>query len=330
MAFSSGKDSICLEDILSVTTEAEILAYYLGIYKIPILICSPLRQDNHPSFSIYSTDGKKCFYKDFSTKEGGNTFSLLGKMWNLPYLEVLKKIYSDYHNFKNKVNIANTSICNVKSIQTLNKNSELLCKVRKWKDYDLQYWDDYGISLDWLKFANVYPISHKIIIKNGCKYIFNADKHAYAYVEHKEGNTTIKIYQPFNKDGYKWSSKHDASVISLWTKIPKEGNTLCICASLKDALCLWSNTGIPSIALQGEGYCMSNTAINNLKSRFKNIFVLFDNDKAGIEDGKILSKNTGFINLVLPQFDGGKDISDLFKIKKKEDFLKIILPLFKQ
>lgn len=329
MAFSNGKDSICLEDILTITTEADILSYYLGIDKIPTLICSPLRQDNHPSFSIYSLDGKKCFYRDFSTKEGGTTFSLLGKLWNLPYVDTLRKIYNDYKNFNSNISIKECNLCKVKSIQTINKNNQLHCKIRDWEEYDLAYWLSYGVSLEWLKFANVFPISHKIIIKNNQKYIFTADKYAYAYVEFKEGNTTIKIYQPFNKDGYKWSSKHDGSVISLWTKVPKEGNKICICASLKDALCLWANTGIPAIALQGEGYCMSETAINNLKSRFKNIYVLFDNDKAGIEDSEILSSNTGFINLTLPQFEGGKDISDLYKSKTKEEFLKIILPLFK-
>ena len=328
MAFSSGRDTISLEDVLDKTTEANILSYYLGINKIPILICSPLRHEKHPSFGIYSTDGVKCFYKDFSTKDCGTTFSLLGKMWNLPYTKVLRKIYNDLINFNGGVSVKGTPLKGVKSISTLNSNSILQCKTREWRDYDIEYWKQYGVSLAWLKYADVYPISHKIIIKNNQKYILNADKYAYVFVENKEGNTTIKIYQPYNKDGYKWASKHDGSVISLYTKIPKTGDKLCICASLKDALCLWSNIGIPSIALQGEGYCMSNTAIEDLKSRFKNIYILFDNDKAGIEDAKSLSETTGFTNIELPHFYGGKDVSDLYKSKGKKEFIKIIKSLF--
>ena len=158
--------------------------------------------------------------------------------------------------------------------------------------------------------------------------MFGADRYAYAYVEHKEGKVTLKIYQPFNKDGYKWSNKHDTSVISLWTKVPEYGEKICICSSLKDALCLWINTGIPALAIQGEGYKMSDTAISELKRRYKQVFILFDNDEAGLIDGEKLSASTGCTNIVLPKFEGGKDISDAFKILGKEKWLELIIPLF--
>ena len=159
--------------------------------------------------------------------------------------------------------------------------------------------------------------------------VFPADKYAYAYVEYKEGKVTLKIYQPFNKQGYKWSNRHDRSVISLWTKVPEMGDKLCVCASMKDALCLWANTGIPAIATQGEGYGISDTAVNELKRRYKQVYILLDNDEAGLIDGEKLAASTGFTNIVLPQFDGGKDVSDLYYIlRDKEKFREIILSLF--
>ena len=159
--------------------------------------------------------------------------------------------------------------------------------------------------------------------------MFGADRYAYAYVEHKEGKVTLKIYQPKNTKGYKWSNKHDKSVISLWTKIPEYGDKVCICSSLKDALCLWSNLGIPALSIQGQGYHMSHTAVNELKRRYKEVFILLDNDKAGLIDGEKLSVSTGFTNIVLPHFEGGKDVSDLYKtIGDKEQFREIILSLF--
>jgi hypothetical protein len=53
-----------------------------------------------------------------------------------------------------------------------------------------------------------------------------------------------------------------------------------------------------------------------------------DNDEPGLKDAQKLSEETGFTNIVLPQFDEGKDISDLFKAKGKEEFIRIIKPLF--
>ena len=208
---------------------------------------------------------------------------------------------------------------------------DLQVRVREWRDYDIEYWASYGVSLKWLKYADVYPISHKIVITtDNQRYVFGAQKYAYAYVERKDGKVTIKVYQPLSPDPrHKWSNKHDRSVISLWTKVPKRGDKIVICSSLKDALCLWANTGIPAIAVQGEGYNMSESAINSLKERYKNIYILFDNDNAGLIDGLSLAQKTGFNNIQIPQFVGGKDVSDYYKVMGKETFTTLFTNLLK-
>lgn len=331
MAISKGKNSISIEEVSSLISDIDIVAYYLNITTIPILINSPLRPDNNPSFRLFSPDGKTIIYKDFSTRESGGVYQLLSKMWNLSMEETLIKVKKDVMNLKTlNSNVVISTNRGKTKINKINNNESIIqCKLRHWKAYDLEYWESFGINKEWLNLAHVYPISHKIVTKDSRKYIFKADKYAYVYIERKEGKTTIKIYQPFNTQGFKWCSKHDASVISLWTLLPEEGDTVCICASLKDALCLWANTGINSIALQGEGYAMSNTAINELKQRFKNIYICFDNDEPGIEDSNKLSELTGFKQIILPQFEGGKDISDYYKaLNNKQLFKENILKLF--
>lgn len=327
MGFSKGNPSITLNDILNKVSEAEILSFYLGVNKIPCVINSPLREDRHPSFSLYSKDGNKIYYKDFSSGDRGGTFELLSKLWNLSFKEVLLKINREVFNSNISVYKSNPSSIN---IEHLNKSKilDLKCTIRDWEEYDIEYWESYGVTLKWLKYAEVYPISHIFIIKENNTFVFKADKYAYTYVERKEGKITLKIYQPFNKNGYKWSNKHDHSVISLWTKIPEFGEKLCICSSLKDALCLWNNTGIPSIAVQGEGYNISNTALNVLKNRFKNIYILFDSDEAGIKNSTKLSERTGFKLLLLPKTEKGKDISDIYHFYGKiylQDLIKNLI-----
>lgn len=330
MAFSTGKDSVSFEDIKSKVSDADLVAYYLGVTEIPCFIHSPLRQDNNPSFGLYSKDGNKICWTDLATKEGGGIYDLLSLMWHVSYKEVLIRIQKDIKKFSNGASVSTYTPCTVRDVAYHQSNSDLQCKTREWRQYDVDYWSSYGVPLEWLKYAEVYPISHKIVITNGKRYVFGADKLAYAFVERKEGKITLKIYQPLSKDKKrKWSNKHDKSVISLWTKIPERGNKVCICSSLKDALCLWSNTGIPALAVQGEGYSISDTAISELKRRYKNIFILFDNDEAGLEDGKKLAKSTGFINVVLPKFNEGKDVSDLYKSVGREKFLETINGLFK-
>lgn len=323
---SKGRKSEEYIDISNIS-EANIAAYYLGISSIPCLINSPLRDDAKPSFSLYSNDGINVGYIDFSTRECGDIIDLLSKLWNCSYIDAIKRVKNDLGD-----NIAlgvSTKGKYNRRITIRTSAIDLQCRVREWKDFDDDYWSSYGISRDWLKYADVYPISHKIIVKDNMNFAFKADKYAYAFVEFKEGRTTLKIYQPFNTRGFKWANRHDRSVISLWTKVPSSGDRVCICSSLKDALCLWANTGIPSLAIQGEGYGMSDTAVNELKRRFVKVYILLDNDKAGLKDAEILASKTGFINVVLPQFEGGKDVSDYYKVlNNKEKFRQTILNLF--
>lgn len=333
MGLSIGEYCVPLEDILYKVNETDILNHYFNISTLPVVINSPLRVDHSPSFGIYINNNNRIHYTDFATGDKGNLFDLLMKYFSLSYNAVLVKI-------KNELPSINKS--DSKDITYLNKNnnrtykehkqhreSKIECKIRKWRDYDINYWKSFGISLEWLKYAEVYPVSYTILTKNNKRYVFPADKYAYSYIERKEGKITMKIYQPYNKNGFKWCSKHNKSVISLWTKIPETGDKVCICSSVKDALCLSCQTGIPAIAIQGEGYSISNTAIKELRRRFNNVYILLDNDKTGLRDGVILSIRTGFKNVVLPKVNDAKDISDLYKsLQNPEEFKRIILNLF--
>lgn len=324
MAFSKGTSNVTLDDITGIVSEFDILHHYFNVSNVPCIISSPLRMDTKPSFGLYTLDGKKVYWKDLARNTSGGLWDLLGEYWELSYSATLEKVYNDLP--KISTTYAKGEIIKNQTITHYNEDTDLQCKIRDWKPYDVEFWASFGVPLEWLKYAEIYPISHKIVIKRSIRYVFAAEKYAYAYVERKEGNVTLKIYQPFSTT-YKWSNKHDRSVISLWTKVPKTGNQIIICASMKDALCCWANTGIPCIAIQGEGYGISNTAISKLKSRYKEIYILLDNDEAGVFDSEKLAESTGFTNLVLPDY-GAKDISDLFKLLKDVNkFKEVILNL---
>ena len=328
MAFSTGKNSVSFDEIKGKVTDADLVFRYLGVTKIPCFICSPLRKDKRPSFGLYSRDGEKIHWIDLATREGGGMYDLLSLMWHCDYKEVLTRIQKDITGPTQGATVTSTPLT-IKDMSTYQNNNDLQCRVRKWRKYDIDYWASYGVPLEWLEYAEVYPISHKIVISNGKKYVFNADKLAYAFVEHKEGKVTLKIYQPLSENPqYKWSNKHDRSVISLWTKVPEKGEKLVICSSLKDALCLWANTGIPALALQGEGYSISDTAISELKRRYKKIIISYDGDAAGILDAKKLSEKTGFIYRNSPIIGEAKDWSDIYKIYGKKRFLEEVKKAF--
>lgn len=318
-----------VQEVMDRVSEFDILYHYFGIKFVPAVVNSPLRKDSNPSFGVFSPDGKKVYYHDFATGEHGDVYKLMQKYYHRSFIDIIYKINRDIGKF---IKLGNFGCCDSKSnnnkVSVLPKGkSDIRVKIREWQDYDIDYWKSYGISLKWLKYAEVYPVGYKIVYKDDARYVFKADKYAYVFVERKERKTTLKVYQPFNKKGFKWSNKNDKSVVGLWTKIPETGDKLVICSSLKDALCLWSNTFIPCIYVQSETTDLSETAKNILRKRFSNIYILFDNDEPGLIDGENLSRKTGFTNIVLPKFIGGKDISDLYKTVGKKNFLQIVLPL---
>lgn len=220
---------------------------------------------------------------------------------------------------RKKIRITDTnSVCQIRS------------QMRKWEEYDFRYWESYGVPRRWLLHADIYPISH-IFIVSGTGYIrtVKADKYAYTFIERKDGICTEKVYQPFNKEGMKWRSGHDSSVWDLWTKLPPRGERCIITSSRKDALCIWANSGIPSVSLQGEGYGVKPQVMEELKGRFNKVYVLYDNDlhkeeNYGRIDGKKLADEYGIIQIEIPDMYMCKDISDLYKKYGRGTVVKVL------
>ena len=78
----ASRPTISRKEIIEKVSEADIIGYYLGITSIPTLINSPFRQDDNPSFSLYSPNGKDVNYKDHATGETGGCMTLLMRLWN--------------------------------------------------------------------------------------------------------------------------------------------------------------------------------------------------------------------------------------------------------
>ena len=319
-----GSDSTSIEKVNDLYSDFDIAHKYLGITCVPEVINSPLRQDNNPSLGLFiNNKTNSLWFKDFGSGEKGSLYDLLAKMWNVSkdkvYDRILKDMPAPAPMRKHGVKVYRKSAGKVE------------VRVREWRDYDIAYWDSYGISLPWLKFGEIYPISHIILTKNGHSYPIPAEKYAYVYVERKDGIVSFKIYQPYSKE-YKWMSKHDSSVWDLWTKIPEKGDKLIITSSRKDALAIWSNTGIPALSLQGEGYIPKEHVVQQLKDRYNKVYVLYDNDFQSEENhgrmyGKMIAERFNVTQIEIPEKWESKDPSDLVKNHGREVLREVIYEL---
>ena len=318
--FGKGSPALDKDSVLSDIKDIDLLMMYFNqVTEVPQVISSPLRKDEHPSFRVYSPDGERIRWYDYVTGESGGMLDLLQRYWGVSFPEVLDRISRDTRSLRTGIPLSKSPSRRKLTVRGVNSTCQVRSTRREWKDYDFEYWQSYGVPKNWLLTADIYPVSYIFIISDsGYVRTIKADEYAYTFIERKDGVCSEKIYQPFNKQGMKWRSGHDSSVWDLWTKLPPRGGKCIITSSRKDALCIWANTGIPSVSLQSETVGVKPQVMEELKGRFDKVFVLYDNDMTGEEnygriDGRKLSEKFGITQIEIPDAYGCKDISDLYK-----------------
>lgn len=330
---SKGRPALDKDSVLSEVSDIDLLArYFPKVTEIPMVISSPLRRDVHPSFRFYSPDGSRIRWYDYVTGESGGMIDLLQRVLNVGFNDLLAIIKEEIKPLRiNNVRQSSKKI----RITGTDTSCQIRSQMRKWEEYDFKYWESYGVPRRWLLKADIYPISHIFVISNtGYIRTVVADKYAYTFVERKDGVCSEKVYQPYNQFGMKWRSGHDSSVWDLWTKLPPRGERCIITSSRKDALCIWANSGIPSVSLQGEAIGVKPQVMEELKGRFNEVFVLYDNDLKGEQnygriDGKRLAEKFGITQIEIPDMYMCKDISDLYKKYGRGIVVKVLTQLCK-
>lgn len=332
------------EDILELISEIDIFNYYLGCVPTKP-INSPLREDKNPSFNLFHSDKYgKILYKDFATGEVGDCFVLVKRLFNLATKnDAFNKVAEDFYLTQFRTNSGSISpsttekkVPERKKVKfKKNQRLRISVRIRPWKIRDKEFWmDKYGLNKTQLEYCGVYPISHYFI--NG--YCTEAKNRSYAFLEEKDGIQTFKIYQPYADKEEKWINNNDYSTWELWTQMPQKGHTLIITSSRKDAMViksLFNSQKITSCSLQSEGVNPKESVVNELKGRFKHIYVLYDNDfnskiNRGRIAGKKLCDQTGFSQIEIPDGCYVKDPSDYVDEYDGESLRRLIIGLIRQ
>ena len=85
------------DEILGRINCLDIFAYYIGKdFKYGRAMCSPLRKDKSPSFTIFKHNSGKFFFKDFSTGDTGDCFTFLTKMFGIKRFDTYRLVDNDF------------------------------------------------------------------------------------------------------------------------------------------------------------------------------------------------------------------------------------------
>lgn len=301
-------DNITLDWILSKVTEYDIYAKYIGQFKVGMIYNSPFRKDKNPSFGIYySKRTKQLLFKDHGTGECGNVIKFVS-------LFTGKTEYSDIlSDIVDKLNITNNTKL-VSSKQYIPSTETVIGIVRQeFTDVDINYWKQFNISINTLKKFNVNSI--KYYLCNGIvKGTYKRENPMYAYKVYNN----FKIYRPLADKYTKWRNNLTDYDIQGYEQLPQKGDILFITKSMKDVMCL-HEMGYPAVSPSSESTFLPKDVLEQLKTRFKRIIILFDRDVAGVKRSRKLSRETGLEAMFINKKFKAKDVSDAVKANSFEE-----------
>lgn len=301
-------NNITLNWILSKVTEYDIYAKYIGQFKVGMIYNSPFRKDKNPSFGIYySKRTKQLLFKDHGTGECGNVIKFVSLFTGkTEYNDILSDIVD-------KLNITNNTKL-VSSKQYIPPTETVIGVVRQeFTDVDINYWKQFNISINTLKKFNVNSI--KYYLCNGIvKGTYKRENPMYAYKVYNN----FKIYRPLADKYTKWRNNLTDYDIQGYEQLPQKGDILFITKSMKDVMCL-HEMGYPAVSPSSESTFLPKDVLEQLKTRFKRIIILFDRDTSGVKRSRKLSRETGLEAMFINKKFKAKDVSDAVKANSFEE-----------
>lgn len=318
------------ELILEKVSEYQIFAFYIPKLQLNTATSSPLRDDDVPSFSVfYASSLDKLLFRDFATKEKGDCFVFVSRLFGLDYYGALQKVAIDFGLIENDiVGRKKKKIKIPKNINYKEKSrTHIGIKIQEFTLRDLHFWNSFGVSKATLNKYNVFSCKY-VFLNNSIIAVDNIVNPAYAYLESKDGIYTYKIYQPFNKN-QRFISNVDKSVWQGWTQLPKEGEKLIITKSLKDVMAITEQVKIPAVSLQAETTDPKPHIVKQLKKRFDKVYLLYDNDfnkevNWGRKYGSEIASKFKLHQIEIPSEYKSKDFSDLVKNHGRDSSISLI------
>lgn len=312
---------ILKEEMLDLVSEKQIMENYWdeclvdnkAIYK------NPMRIDNKGT-CFFKWYGDKYMFVDRARGIEANfdCFDYVMWLYSCNFYEAMIRINDDMIlSSVKRISKSKESRRKVTSNKNKRKKKRVKFKtvLRSWNKHDVEYWGQYGISIKNVA-KIIRPIQSYKSNSNSfsftLKYTYSPDDPCYVFKWPNSNN--IKLYQPYSKYS-KWRSNTTANNIFGYSFLDHFGEDLYIVSGGKDLLCMWEMGFNNVVAPLSESTKIPEKYMNDLKSRFTNIYYLYDNDETGIKMSTKFAIQDEVFNLILPQdtIHNYKDIAEYCK-----------------
>lgn len=308
------------EQILAQVNSYTILAFYLApFHNEPKLIqghniSNPFLSEKQktPSFNIFCDQkgGHEWKFKDFATGEQGSCFDLVMKLFNLDFTEAKARICHDF-------NLSNQALKTVHRMEPTKlmsekRSTEYSIKPKDFNKQELDFWSKYGITIEILnrfKVRSLEEFSAKN--KDGKSYTSRSDNNKFIFA-YDQGDW-CKLYKPLDKKfRFQYLGDKPQNFVFGLEQLPEKGHFVFLTGGEKDVMSLAAK-GYHAISLNSETAKPTPELLSDLRLRFTEVVILYDNDETGMKQSEALASTFGLARIILPNIaKNGKDISDYF------------------
>lgn len=292
--------------LLTKISEEEIFKRYLHDPNINKKYTNPFRDDNEPDCSFYySRSSGELRFKDFAYGYNWSCIDVVMFKYSLSYGDAIKKIIVDFRLVDVDYNDNEVKqISQLKDKPSISLEILIEIKKRRFNQIDIDYWNQYYLEEKDLIY--VYPLQH-IWLNKSRFYNHKDNDPAYAY---GLGNGKYKCYFPLRE---KYRFIQSGSYIQGLRLLPKTNEDLLIITkSYKDVLLL-RKLGYYAIAPSSENSLISLEVINELKLKFNEIIIFYDNDTPGVLHSNLQLKKYELNKQIFIPDEYPKDITDFVK-----------------
>lgn len=317
--------------ILSKINQESIMQHYTGNdVTSKKLVTSCLRSDNHVTCGYYKSKSGVLYMHDFATGEHLDCWNLVMKMFNVNYYQALEIIAKDFCLVES--NIVKTKPVIVPEIKET-ESAIIQVQIKSFTQKELDWWQQFGINKKILKKYHIYSLQY--VFLNGELRFTSSEKcpiYGYYFGKDKNSKELWKIYFPFNKEkGIRFINNLPKKVLQGYHQLPKTGDLLVITKSMKDVASMYG-FGITAVSTPSESTFVSDKQLEEFKSRFKHIVVLYDSDRPGKHNLWIIRKKYPELNYFVLPNNLEKDFTDTLKVigtNKMKELIKQFMSNYK-
>ena len=317
--------------ILSKINQESIMQHYTGNdVTSKKLVTSCLRSDNHVTCGYYKSKSGVLYMHDFATGEHLDCWNLVMKMFNVNYYQALEIIAKDFCLIDS--NIVKTKPVIVPEIKET-ESAIIQVQIKSFTQKELDWWQQFGINKKILKKYHIYSLQY--VFLNGELRFTSSEKcpiYGYYFGKDKNSKELWKIYFPFNKEkGIRFINNLPKKVLQGYHQLPKTGDLLVITKSMKDVASMYG-FGITAVSTPSESTFISDKQLEEFKSRFKHIVVLYDSDRPGKHNLWMIRKKYPELNYFVLSNNLEKDFTDTLKVigvDKMKELIKQFMSNYK-